>query len=45
MLWISDVPGYRGLGIALLVLLLGATVLVARWWLRAHRAAAEHVDP
>jgi hypothetical protein len=45
MLWISDVPGYRGLGIALLVLLLGATALSARWWLRAHRAAAEHVDP
>jgi hypothetical protein len=41
MLWIKDFPRYRAYGVALLVLLLGATALGARWWLRAQRAARD----
>ncbi|HWO23043.1 MAG TPA: hypothetical protein VNO30_30085 [Kofleriaceae bacterium] len=39
LLWIKDFPRTRALGLALLVLFLGATALGARGWLRAHRAA------
>ena len=39
MLWISDFPAMRVPGAVLLLLLLGATALGSRWWLRAHRAA------
>jgi len=39
LLWIRDFPAYRVHGLALLLLLLGATGLGTRSWLRAHRAA------
>jgi hypothetical protein len=47
LLWIEDFPRTRALGIALLLLLIGATALGTRGWLRAHRAArdADRLSP